>query len=97
MQNCSMNILHAQISVWVFVMSFHSIREFWIFIMSNWPSQSHGIFSVPLLEDLTFINYFYTKEISSLEWKDESNCPEAVFLQHGLLQKRQFWGYVSVA
>lgn len=97
MQNCSMNILHGQISVWVFVMSFHSIREFWIFIMSNWPSQSHGTFSVPLLEDLTFINYFHPREPPSLDWKDKSVWPEGVFLKHGLLQKRQVWGYVSKA
>lgn len=88
MQNCSMNILHEQISVWVFVMSFHSIREFWIFMMSNWPSQSHGgFFSVPLLDDLTFINYFCPKKISSLDWKDQSDWPEVVFLKHILLQK----------
>lgn len=54
-------------------------------------------FSVPLLEDLTFINYFHPKEFSSLDWKDESDWPEGVFLKHRWLQKRQVWGFVSMA
>lgn len=54
-------------------------------------------FSVSLLEDLTFINYFHPKKISSLDWKNESDWSEGVFLKHRFVQKIQVWVYVSVA
>lgn len=58
MEHCSMNILHEQISAWKLVKEFHSIKELWIFLIANWPSKSHAIFSVHWLDNFPSINYF---------------------------------------